>query len=171
MQLEHGTLEAAYHIASHSTNESKAWRWLKAAAKEGHPKAIRGIGIAYSEEIDRQSLEKAGKWLSLGLEKGDTKCAFNLGRLYEEGVGVEKDEVEARRLFQIAVDEGSAIAAWYLGDMCTDGKGGDIDVVKAVSLYKTVTESELGEWGEGEDCRDILVDLFKVEIKSESYSS
>ena len=41
---------------------------------------------------------------------GEPKARFTLGWHYEHGIGVEKDMGEAKRLYQLAVEQGHAQA-------------------------------------------------------------
>ncbi|MCP5070178.1 MAG: sel1 repeat family protein, partial [bacterium] len=48
-------------------------------------------------------------------ERGLPEAQFGLGRLYQRGQGVEKDPVEALRLFRLADEAGFPSAAFELG--------------------------------------------------------
>lgn len=46
--------------------------------------------------------------LGLAVEKGYANAQFNLGLLYESGLGVEKSNAEALRLYTLAAEQGDA---------------------------------------------------------------
>eukprot|EP00931_Biecheleriopsis_adriatica_P043236 TRINITY_DN2472_c0_g1_i11.p4 TRINITY_DN2472_c0_g1~~TRINITY_DN2472_c0_g1_i11.p4 ORF type:complete len:103 (-),score=28.68 TRINITY_DN2472_c0_g1_i11:8-316(-) len=57
-----------------------------------------------------------------------------------DGRGVEKDEVEAARLFRLAAEQGDADAQYNLGVMYRDGRGVPKDEVEAARLYGLAAE-------------------------------
>ncbi|KVF71015.1 hypothetical protein WS75_22835 [Burkholderia sp. FL-7-2-10-S1-D7] len=88
--------------------------WLK-AVKTNAPRAYCGLWDIYASGTARApDLEKAMAFLRLGAEQGDSACMQQLGRCYHEGLGVEKDDNQARLWLQKAIDEGNIGARYYL---------------------------------------------------------
>src|SRR5271169_3408847 len=51
------------------------------------------------------------EWKPLA-DKGDANAQCNLGILYQKGLGVDRDQAEAFRLFQLAADRGNSQAQY-----------------------------------------------------------
>lgn len=69
--------------------------------------------------------------------QGDSHAQCNLGAMYREGIGVDKDEKEAVKLYQLAAAQGHSIAQFNLGACYEDGIGGlEKDEKEAVRLYQ-----------------------------------
>ena len=51
-------------------------------------------------------MTEAVKWYRLSAEQGDAVAQYNLALCYENGDGVSKDIVEARRCYQKAAEQG-----------------------------------------------------------------
>ena len=82
------------------------------------------------------------KNIELGLELGrESEAAgslfgqFIIGKCYHEGLGMEKNYVEAKRLYTLAADNGHAYAQTKLGNMFENGEGGEVDYKNAKGYY------------------------------------
>ena len=102
--------------------------WYRKAADQGDARAMRALGMAYSEpketpwfwptiaRVDRD-MEQAAEWFRKAAELGDFAAQRNLGYLYLKGKGVEKDKAEARKWLEKAAAQGDACAADLLKEM------------------------------------------------------
>ena len=52
-------------------------------------------------------LKKAVKWYRKAAESGSHEAQCNLAKCYGDGIGVEKDEAEARKWYRKALAQGS----------------------------------------------------------------
>jgi Sel1 repeat len=57
------------------------------------------------------------------VDQSNAKAQLRLGRLYLDGVGVERNEKEAARLFLLAANQGENEARLRLADMYASGRG------------------------------------------------
>ena len=117
-------------------NRAKAILWLQRAANAEHSGALtrlakyyrEGIGVEKDEEEaerlekrsaakHRKNQEEAVTWYRIVAEQGDASAMYQLGLCYANGNGVEKDETEAIKWLEKAVelDNTDANAATLLG--------------------------------------------------------
>ena len=84
-------------------NDKAAYKYMRAAAEQGHPLALHGLGFMYLEGecVDKDPAE-AAKWFKLAADQGMHGSMTTLAMMYRDGNGVEKDDAEADRLFQLA---------------------------------------------------------------------
>lgn len=59
----------------------------------------------------------------------------NLGTLYVKGLGVERDLLKAKELFERASEAGHEVASFYLGGMYENGIGTEPDLMKSLFYY------------------------------------
>jgi hypothetical protein len=95
--------------------------WYRKAADQGDARAMRALGMAYSEQaetpwywptirrVDRDC-EQAAEWFRKAAELGDFAAQRNLGYLYLKGKGVKKDKAEARKWLEKAAAQGDTYA-------------------------------------------------------------
>jgi hypothetical protein len=69
-------------------------------------------------------------------ETNDASCQFNLALMYERGIGVAKDEKEARVWYRKAAEQGNSNAQFNLGVLYENGRGGDVDFAQANQWYR-----------------------------------
>ena len=95
--------------------------WYQKAAEQGDARAMRALGMAYSEpaetpwflptirRVDRD-MEQAADWFRKAAELGDFAAQRNLGYLYLKGKGVKKDKAEARNWLEKAAAQSDIYA-------------------------------------------------------------
>ena len=71
-----------------------------------------------------------------GAETNDSNCQFNLALMYEQGLGVAKDEKEARGWYRKAAELGNANAQFNLAVLYENGHGGGVDFTQANRWYR-----------------------------------
>ena len=86
--------------------------WLKKASEQNNTKAQRDLGAFYlgggaGVVVD---IPEGLRLTKLAVGQGDPIAEFNLGYSYMKGKGVEKDEVEGRRLIQSSANKGYSYA-------------------------------------------------------------
>lgn len=120
---------------------SKALKWLKLAYQNGEKSVANSIASLYyagSGIFTPPDYEEARKWYEVALEEAvssdsRTQPAFNLGVIYELGLGVEKDNLKAVGLYEIAARRGYRKALWQLGLLYESG-GGELEPNKERAL-------------------------------------
>lgn len=108
---------------------------LRKKADAGHPGAQTFLGICFLDGVDVEvNYQEAFRFLSAAAKQGTSRSVVNLARMYEEGLGIEKDMVEAIRLYQ-AVEKVEFLAQIALGRIYSRGKGVAVDSTKALRYY------------------------------------
>jgi TPR repeat protein len=82
------------------------------------------------------NLPLAFKEFRAAAETNDANCQFNLALMYERGIGVPKDEKEARVWYRKAAEQGNSNAQFNLGVLYENGRGGDVDFSQANQWYR-----------------------------------
>jgi len=87
-------------------NYGEAMHWYKAAAAQGHAKAMYDIGTLFEngQGVER-SMPDAARWYRDAAERHEPAAAHSFAILYETGQGVEPDKVEAWVWFSIAAEK------------------------------------------------------------------
>ena len=96
-------------------DSKEALKWFEKAGKAGRPDAFNSMGFIYQyggTGVDRD-LHQAFTNYNSAAEKGYGKAMTNLGRMYREGIGVDKDYVEAYKWFLLATQYGDGVAGRY----------------------------------------------------------
>lgn len=112
--------KACYEAQSYE----EAVKWLRKAAKQGHPEAMNDLGYCY--QVGKgvsQSWEDAVTWYRQGAELGDADTVNNLGTCYYWGNSVSQSYVVAAKCFQRAADKGNTTAMRNLSVCFADGLG------------------------------------------------
>ena len=82
------------------------------------------------------NLPLAVKEFRTAAETGDANCQYNLALMYERGIGVAKDEQEARVWYRKAAEQGNSQAQFNLGVLYENGRGGSVDFAQANQWYR-----------------------------------
>jgi TPR repeat protein len=82
------------------------------------------------------NLPLAVKEFRAAAEANDPNCQYNLALMYEQGIGVAKDEKEARVWYRKAAEQGNSNAQFNLGVLCENGRGGAVDFAQANQWYR-----------------------------------
>ena len=102
--------------------------WYRKAADQGDARAMRALGMAYSEATEtpwffptiarvEQDCEQAAEWFRKAAELGDFAAQRNLGYLYLKGKGVKKDKAEARKWLEKAAAQSYPYATDLLKEL------------------------------------------------------
>jgi localization factor PodJL len=84
----------------------------RAAADQGHGKAMHNLAVLYAEGIDGAAdYRTAAHWFRKAADHGITDSQYNLAVLYARGVGVEQNFAEAYKWFDLAAKDGDKDAA------------------------------------------------------------
>lgn len=107
---------------------------LTARAEAGDPTAQRDLGYGYLRGKNvEQDYEKAFHWYSRAADAGDPRAMVAVSRLYRDGLGVRKNEHQARLYREHAVERARKVAAgtdfayveeaiaWYFRPIGLDG--------------------------------------------------
>lgn len=88
--------------------------WYSKAAVQGYPEAELALAAWYLEgagKLLKRDEITSFRWVKKAAERGYPKAIYVLGRYYEKSIGVQKDEIEARRLYKEAARQGHKKAA------------------------------------------------------------
>ena len=93
------------------------------------------------------------------LQLGFAAAQKNLGVMFASGRGVEKDNVEAVRLYRLAAAQGHVQAHWHLGGSLYVGKGAPRDKVEGIRLMRVAALH---------GCQEAIAKLKHIESKGGS---
>ena len=151
-KAEEGDVEAMIQVAhAYAKGEGidkdpeKAYFWyLKASDKTDE-------NVSFVRFIDLYNLGKAEgdclMYCKRAADEGNALALFNLGWVHHTGLGktLEKDPIEAARLFALSAAQGYAQAEYMLGVLYYEGKGVEQDYAKAVEwLLKAAENGSVG---------------------------
>ena len=80
------------------------------------------------------------EWLPLA-EGGDAVSQNSVGALYDHGLGVDEDDTEAARWYQMAADQGLPLAMRNLAGMYAGGHGLPYDKDQAIYWYEKAAQA------------------------------
>lgn len=95
--------------------------------------------------LDRGALHEAFSLFAKAAASQHPSCLNMLGRAYEQGWGVPRHPVQARRLFEQAAMGGEGWAFYNLADLCLTGEGGAQDRERACMLYVQAARRGVGK--------------------------
>ena len=100
-------------------NDKEAFRYLLAAAEQGHVSAQNNLGVYYLQGKGTEKNDaEAVKWFEKAAEKGYAEAQRNLGSAYGMGIGgLKKDFEKTTQLYELAAAGGSQKAAAKLQEM------------------------------------------------------
>ena len=114
-----------------SQDYTKAARYLRMAAEQGHAEAQVKVAILYGKGDGMEvNDEKAVYYLSKAAEQGEPGGQFLLGHHYRHGRGVPENDEKALSLYRKAAKQGIAAAQHELGLMYCIGEGIPTDYVQ-----------------------------------------
>jgi len=109
-----GNSDAQYALGElyyEDSKEKDALKWYQLAAKQDHIDAIFMLSVlsrGQSTNINSPEYQESFKWLKLSAEKGNNNFYQNqLAFYYENGMGTEKNLVEAKNWYKKSCDNGS----------------------------------------------------------------
>jgi TPR repeat protein len=73
-------------------------------------------------------------------QAGDSAAQVNLGRLYAGGLGVLKDEIQAKKWFELAAAKGYSLGQLNLGQWYSSAYGANRDYIEAVKWFKLAAD-------------------------------
>ena len=156
------SLGFAYDMGRGGVPESDedALKWYRLAADQGYAHGQYLLGTMYQNgQAVAKDLNEAARWFRLAIAQGNESAKKALERLqaasaapapaapspettfqsanaYWNGTGVEKNEVEAVRLYRIAADQGHAPAQVSLGYAYDVGRGVAQSDAEAIRWYR-----------------------------------
>ncbi|MCX5797683.1 MAG: caspase family protein [Elusimicrobia bacterium] len=75
-------------------------------------------------------------------DQGDSEAQFQVGVLYEQGLGVDKDAIAARRWYDKAAVQGHPGAMMWIGHTYAEGDGVGQDYAEAMDWYRKAAEKK-----------------------------
>jgi TPR repeat protein len=122
------SLQALINFAEKGDHLAEANLSAMYAAGEG--------GLQKNEEIALRYSKRAFGWLMDETWKGNIYAQWGLGMIYEKGLGVQKDDRAAVRLYKLAAYQGQVVAQYRLGLKYLYGQGVVQDEQEAVMLFR-----------------------------------
>ena len=122
-----------YYGLSVDKNEAKALEGLESIAIKNHYLAQAFLSIDY---LNKEDYTKAFYWTKKAVEYGDKECQYALAELYFNGLGTQKNEIEAVKWYKKSAEQGFAEAQYFLANCYLNGLGVKEDKEKALNLLK-----------------------------------
>jgi hypothetical protein len=116
--------------------------WIARAAALDYPPALTAYGdMLLHGEGGPEDIEQGIAFLEMAVRMEDSDAIRLLGIAHLEGLGVAKDEAEARRLFEQSAAQGNRGGLLYLGRVAEAGLGGPVDLALAAESYRGSMET------------------------------
>jgi TPR repeat protein len=113
---------------------------LERMAAKNLPDAKRSLAVSWGTIFPAEKGKAAFDILKSLSDEGRLDDLVSLARLYEEGIGVEKNPVEAFLLYRKSAEQGNAGAMGNLGDCYREGFGVAKDEKEAVGWYQKAAQ-------------------------------
>jgi hypothetical protein len=115
-----------------------AFEWYKRAGDEGLVIAMHNAGALKGIE---HNFPESFKWHLLAAQNGDALSEASVGFLYMEGIGTQRDDVQAEHWLRAAIAAGVIDANTYLGVLLARGvSGSPPDYAAAFLCYRAAAE-------------------------------
>jgi TPR repeat protein len=95
--------------------------------------------VAGLEAYNANQLELAYSEFLISAEEGHLESQFNVALMYENGIGVEKDEVQALAWYLKSAQQGNAAAQYNLAVLYENGRGTEVDFAQANEWYRSAS--------------------------------
>ncbi len=121
---------------------------LRLAAAKGDPSAQLEIASRFAEGKGgvKQNFPEAIVWYQQAAAQGEAISQYRLATLYERGIGVARDQAQARNWYQQAADRGNLKAMHNLAVMTTNAPdGGSPDYATAAKLFTKAADQGLAD--------------------------
>ena len=105
----------------------EAFKWYEAAAKQGNPDGINGVGCCYKNGFSVEKNEEyAVQLFAKAADKGSERAQYNLAMAYYSGKGIKLDWEKAFSLFKKLAEEGESDSQYMVGEYLMFNHGGTI---------------------------------------------
>lgn len=95
---------------------------------------------------------------------GDVRAQHMMGRMYSEGEGIQKNDAEGAKWYQVAADRGDIVSQLSLGTMYVNGRGVPRNFVEAYKWLSIVALSDSRTAvGQALEVRDLIAQLMTPE--------
>ncbi len=95
---------------------------------------------------------------------GDVRAQYMMGRMYSEGEGIQKNDAEGAKWYQVAADRGDIVSQLSLGTMYVNGRGVARNYVEAYKWFSIVALSDSRTAvGQALEVRDLIQQLMTPE--------
>lgn len=99
-------------------NFTKAVKYLKKAAVQGHIKAQNNLGTMYYEGQGVElNLTEAANWYRKSAEQNNVDAQVNLAAMYQKGEGIEQNITQATYWLRKAAEQGDKYAQDALAEL------------------------------------------------------
>ena len=106
---------------------AEAYKWFDAAARQGNPDGINGVGCCYKNGFAVEKNEEyAVQLFAKAADKGSEKALYNLAMAYYTGRGIEKEWEKAFSLFKKLAENGEPNSQYMVGKYLMANHGGTI---------------------------------------------
>lgn len=94
----------------------EAFKWYEAAAKQGNPDGINGVGCCYNGGLAVEKNEEyAVQLFAKAADKGSERAQYNLAKAYYSGKGIDSDWEKAYFLFKKLAENGERNSQYMVG--------------------------------------------------------
>ena len=140
---------AEAHVTGHKSQRDRAvaTKYYAMAAERGNARAQNNLGSMYeSGQCGRVDFRKAAELFLQSADRGNHQGLYNYARLMELGLGVEKDELEAVRIYRQLLDvSNNGYAQYRYARMLHNGIGVPEDIEEASKWYLRAIEQNVQE--------------------------
>ena len=135
-------------VVGFDPDDHKALEWYLLAAEKDNSSAITALPCCMKEQGIGLDYEEAFRWFKQAADLELPAAQYNVGLYYENGIGVEQDEAEAAKWYNLAMENGfeAAITKW---PVCMKGRGVEKDLSEALRLYQQAADLKLEDAQEG----------------------
>jgi len=152
--LEPLAVEAAYYLGLCSIlglgmprESAEAMRYLTKAVESGHMESHVLLGYLYLNGPSKNVWE-AAKLFFHAAERGNPIAQFYVGALYRDGLGLAKNDAQAKRFFKMSADQGNTLAIYALAKFQLEREP-ETDWLDAAEMFvKAATQSNREEMPE-----------------------
>ena len=143
-QYELGKLYHCRLDRGRARDATEGFRWLSAAAQEGHVDAMASLGRAYlAGNLVVRDVGLSFSWCMKAAREGHADAMYKVGNAYFKGKSVAKDVSLAFAWYMKAAEEGHRMAQYDVGFFYEKGYVSDISYLQALNWYRMASEQGL----------------------------
>jgi TPR repeat protein len=126
-------------------NLDEAVAWLRKAAARGDDCAKAELAqLALARQVPANDQRATAAWFEQRAGAGDSTAAFNLGICLAEGIGIQRNDAIALRMFR-HLAEHLPLAQYWCGRMLSEGRGSPPDLAAARNWFLRAADQHVAD--------------------------